>query len=170
VATVGQLTVAPNVSNVIPGEVNLRLDVRHLDDDARDATFREITHQAAVIAEEQGIEFDMLWTQSQPSVKCDSGLAKRLEQAVAETGVQPFGIASGAGHDAAIMAKQFPTAMLFVRCAGGISHHPDESVNEADVATAIEVLLRFVMNLAIETGDTENAASNPHSAPLVPHP
>ena len=58
VATVGQIQVSPNVSNVIPGEVNLRLDVRHLDDDARDAAFREITHQAAVIAEEREIEFD----------------------------------------------------------------------------------------------------------------
>ena len=145
VATVGQLTVVPNVANVIPGEVNLRLDVRHLDDDARDATFREITHQAAVIAEEEEVEFDMLWSQSQPSVKCHAEMIGRLEQSVVEAGIQPFRLPSGAGHDAAIMAKRFPTAMLFVRCAGGLSHHPDESVDETDVARALEVLQRFVM-------------------------
>ncbi len=101
VATVGQLAVAPNVANVIPGEVNLRLDVRHLDDDARDATFREITHQAAVIAEEEEVEFDMLWSQSQPSVKCHAEMIGRLEQSVVEAGIQPFRLPSGAGHDAA---------------------------------------------------------------------
>jgi allantoate deiminase len=170
VATVGQLQVSPNIGNVIPGEVKLRLDVRHLDDDARDATFREITHQAAVIAEEEEVEFDMLWNQTQLSVKCDPDLANRLEQVIAEAGIQPFRLPSGAGHDAAIMAKRFPTAMLFVRCAGGLSHHPDEAVSEGDVATALDVLLRFVKNLAAKTSATDGKSPFAHPAPLVPHP
>ena len=170
VATVGQLQVSPNIGNVIPGEVKLRLDVRHLDDDARDATFREITHQAAVIAEEEEVEFDMLWNQTQLSVKCDPDLANRLEQAVEEAGIQPFRLPSGAGHDAAMMAKRFPTAMLFVRCAGGLSHHPDEAVSEGDVATVLDVLLRFVKNLAAKTSATDAKSPVARPAPLVPHP
>ena len=170
VATVGQLTVSPNVANVIPGEVNLRLDVRHLDDDARDATFREITHQAAVIAEAEEVEFDMLWSQTQPSVKCQAEMIDQLERSVVEAGIQPFRLPSGAGHDAAIMAKRFPTAMLFIRCAGGLSHHPDESVSEADVATALDILLRFVKNLAAENCATDKLSAAPHPSPLVPHP
>ena len=51
---------------------------------------------------------------------------------------------SGAGHDTVTMARVTDVAMLFVRCAGGISHHPDESVAEADVALAIEAAIRFV--------------------------
>ncbi len=170
VATVGQLQVSPNIGNVIPGEVKLRLDVRHLDDDARDATFREITHQAAVIAEEEEVEFDMLWNQTQLSVKCDPDLANRFEQVVAEVGIQPFRLPSGAGHDAAMMAKRFPTAMLFVRCAGGLSHHPDEAVSEGDVATALDVLLRFVKNLAAKTSatDAKSPVARPAPSSLTP--
>jgi allantoate deiminase len=56
-------------------------------------------------------------------------------------------LASGAGHDAAMMASITAAAMLFVRCRGGISHHPDESVEEADVAVAIDVVERFLHDL-----------------------
>ncbi|MGH2741764.1 MAG: M20/M25/M40 family metallo-hydrolase, partial [Gammaproteobacteria bacterium] len=59
-------------------------------------------------------------------------------------------LASGAGHDAAMMAAITPVAMLFVRCAGGVSHHPDESVREEDVAIAIEVTTRFIERVASE--------------------
>jgi allantoate deiminase len=148
VATVGQLEVLPNVSNVIPGDVNLTLDVRHQDDDTRDAAFREMTHQAALIAEEREIEFDLGRTQSYRAVACDSKCQELLERSVIEAGVRPSRLPSGAGHDAAIMARRFPIGMLFVRCAGGVSHHPDESVSEADVTVALEVLWRFVMILA----------------------
>jgi len=58
---------------------------------------------------------------------------------------------SGAGHDAMVMAHVTDVAMLFVRCAGGISHHPDEAVAEADVALAVEAATRFVRELACTT-------------------
>jgi allantoate deiminase len=71
-----------------------------------------------------------------------------MTQAVRAVGAQPVGLPSGAGHDAAIMAAIAPVAMLFVRCAAGISHHPGESVAEADVALAVDALARFVEDLA----------------------
>jgi allantoate deiminase len=148
VATVGQMEVLPNVSNVIPGEVNLSLDVRHQGDDTRDAAFREMTHQAALIAEERDIEFDLGRTQSYRAVACDPKCQELLQEAVIESGIRPFRLPSGAGHDAAIMSRKFPVGMLFLRCAGGVSHHPDESVSEADVTAALQVLWRFVMKLA----------------------
>ena len=147
-ATVGQMEVSPNIANVIPGEVQLSLDMRHLDDEAREAAFRELTHQAALIAEEREIEFDLISTQHHPAVKCDAALSDRLREAVVAAGIKPMDLPSGAGHDAVMMARRFPVAMLFVRCTGGISHHPDESVIEADVAVALEVLWRLVMKLA----------------------
>ncbi len=160
VATVGQVEVLPNVSNVIPGEVNLSLDVRHQDDDVRDAAFREITHQAALIAEEREIEFDLGRAQSYRAVHCDAQNQSLLEQCVIEAGVRPFKLPSGAGHDAAIMSRRFPVGMLFVRCAGGVSHHPDESVMEADVAVALEVLWRYAMKLA--AGNPAKINNNTH--------
>jgi allantoate deiminase len=147
-ATVGQITVAPNVSNVIPGEVNLRLDLRHIDDESREAAFRQITHQAAVIAEDRELEFDLTSVEHHCAVRCDAGLTDLLEQAVEQCGIRPLRLPSGAGHDAVIMSRRFPVAMLFVRCTGGISHHPDESVTEPDVASALRVLWQFVMKLA----------------------
>jgi allantoate deiminase len=147
-ATVGQVAVAPNVSNVIPGEVNLRLDLRHVDDETREAAFRQITHQAAVIAEERELEFDLTSVEHHCAVRCDAGLTDLLEQSVEQCGIRPLRLPSGAGHDAVIMSRKFPVAMLFVRCAGGVSHHPDESVSESDVAAALRVLWQFVMKLA----------------------
>jgi allantoate deiminase len=147
-ATVGQIAVAPNVSNVIPGEVNLRLDLRHIDDETREAAFRQITHQAAVIAQDRELEFDLTSVEHHCSVNCDAGLADLLDQSVDESGIRPLRLPSGAGHDAVIMSRKFPVAMLFIRCGGGVSHHPDESVTEPDVAAALRVLWRFVMKLA----------------------
>ena len=80
-------------------------------------------------------------------------LTDQLSEAAADAGHDAPRLASGAGHDAAMMATITPVAMLFVRCAGGVSHHPGESVRAEDVAVAIDVTTRFVERLA--------AAQNP---------
>jgi allantoate deiminase len=77
-------------------------------------------------------------------VQCAPALRDALAAAVRESGQRVVHLTSGAGHDAAIMASLTPAAMLFVRCAGGISHHPSESVDHADVAAAIAVVMRFL--------------------------
>jgi allantoate deiminase len=82
------------------------------------------------------------------SVACSPRLTSSLSQAVRDLGHPAIQLASGAGHDAVVMAGLTEIAMLFVRCKGGISHHPDESVAEADVAVAIGVLGRFLDLLA----------------------
>jgi allantoate deiminase len=83
----------------------------------------------------------------QDATLCTPALVERVAEAVAATGVKPRRLPSGAGHDTVTMARMTDTAMLFVRCAGGISHHPDESVTEADVALAIEAATRFVCSI-----------------------
>jgi allantoate deiminase len=74
----------------------------------------------------------------------DATLATALERAVARSGIAVHRISSGAGHDAMIVAARMPAAMLFLRSPGGISHHPDESVLEDDVAAALAVGKRFL--------------------------
>jgi allantoate deiminase len=71
-----------------------------------------------------------------------------MSRAVSAAGAEPQRLASGAGHDAATLAAIAPVAMLFVRCAGGVSHHPAESVSEADVAIALDALGHFVEGVA----------------------
>ena len=148
VATVGQIEVLPNVANVIPGEVRLRLDLRHADDAHRAAAFGQLIGRAEAIARQRGLEFQLLWSEQHDCEQFDAAWTRRLEQAVAEAGVKPTRLPSGAGHDAVILAGHIPTAMLFLRCAGGVSHHPDEAVSEGDVCLALDVLWRVVQHLA----------------------
>jgi allantoate deiminase len=148
VATIGRVEVMPNVGNVIPGEVRLGLDLRHADDDVRRPAFDEVVRRANAIARQRGLEFKLLWSQEEGRVEFDATCVRLLEQAVAQAGVRQVGLTSGAGHDAVVMAAHFRTAMLFVRCARGVSHHPAEAVSESDVCLALDVLLRFVDNLA----------------------
>jgi allantoate deiminase len=148
VATVGELSVAPGASNVIPARATLSLDVRHLDDGTRAAAVAGLRERAAAIAGERGL--DVTWTdvQATDAVACAPALSAELEAAVAEAGVAVVRLPSGAGHDAAVMAHLCGVAMLFVRCAGGVSHNPAEAVAADDVAVAIDVTGRLLDRLA----------------------
>jgi allantoate deiminase len=144
VATVGQLDVLPGAPNVIAGRVELVLDVRHPEDADRLWAVGRLRQRAREIASARGVESEWETLHEQAAVRCDPGLTGRMFQALEDVGVQPNALVSGAGHDAATMAQVTPVTMLFVRCAGGVSHHPDESVDAADVALAIDALTRFV--------------------------
>jgi acetylornithine deacetylase/succinyl-diaminopimelate desuccinylase-like protein len=80
------------------------------------------------------------------AVACSPGITALLRQAIGEGGAVE--VSSGAGHDGVYMSEITDIGMLFVRCKGGVSHNPAESVDEADVAVAIDVLARFLELLA----------------------
>jgi allantoate deiminase len=150
VATVGQLNVRPGAANVVPGEVALSLDVRHADDAIRLRASKHLIDVAEKIARQRGIAIATTQVSENGTVQCSQHLTSVLAQAVQELGHPAIQLASGAGHDAVEMAGVAEIAMLFVRCKGGISHNPAESITEEDVAVAIDVLLRFVELLAAE--------------------
>ena len=85
----------------------------------------------------------------QPSVAMDTSIAAMLDRAVEQAGAPPHRMSSGAGHDAMVLAAKMPAGMLFLRCEGGISHHPAENVREDDVAAALEAGLKFLDELAL---------------------
>jgi len=147
-ATVGKMQVVPNVANVIPAGVELALDVRHADDAVRHRAVDELLTIAAHVAREYGCLLELEERSEHPAVAMDPHLTQLLTSAIIECGQPPAALPSGAGHDAMIIARRFPTAMLFVRHPGAISHHPDEAVDRDDVAIAIEVAYRFVELLA----------------------
>jgi allantoate deiminase len=149
-ATVGQLTVEPGASNVIPGEVTLSLDVRHPRDDLRERICQGMRGSAESTAAKYGLELEWQPLGSSRSVACSPHMAGLLERAIERRGLAPFRLASGAGHDGVMLARLTEIAMLFVRCAGGISHNPAESVTQADVAVAIAVLEDAMALLAEE--------------------
>ena len=147
-ATVGRMTVTPNASNVIPSNVELSLDVRHTVDAIRDEAVREILERGRNIANEEGLHLEVMHRSDTSSVHASSDWVELLSHAVAKKGIESMVMPSGAGHDAVVMADRFPFAMLFVRHPGGISHHPDERVDECDVEVAIEVIVDAIRQLA----------------------
>jgi allantoate deiminase len=151
-ATVGQIDAQPGASNVIPGHVTLSLDVRHPDDARRTAAVKSLRARAAVIAKKRCVQLAWTPVQQTASVACDSGLTALFKAAVAKHQPRVLALPSGAGHDAAAMSSVCPVAMFFIRCKGGISHHPAESVKTADVAKAIAALRDFVLLLASREG------------------
>ncbi len=150
VATVGQLAVQPGATNVIPGVVKLSLDVRHQDDAAREELSEQLQRRAEHICAERNITLRWQAVQTSNSVPCDARLAQLFGQAIEQSGLPLFTLPSGAGHDGVPMSSLTGVAMLFVRCARGISHHPLEAVSEQDVAVAIDVLERFLQLVVTE--------------------
>jgi allantoate deiminase len=148
VATVGRLEALPGAPNVVPGAVVASLDVRHADDAVRTAAVEALRADAERAAAARGVQVQWRVQMQTQAVVLDPHLTAVLSEAVAERGLPVVRLASGAGHDAVALSAATGAAMLFVRCAGGLSHHPDESVEEADVAVALDVLHGFVTKLA----------------------
>jgi allantoate deiminase len=138
-ATVGRLEVAPGARNVIPARVVLSLDLRAPEDAARSAAAAELEAGARAIAARRGLVLGWTAREASPAVALHTDA---LAAAVTAAGLPVALLPSGAGHDAVMLAALTPAEMLFVRCRGGISHHPDESVRREDVAAAIAVLDR----------------------------
>ena len=150
VATVGEVTALPGASNVIPGEVRLSLDARHSEDEVRAEAMRELQRYGRRIAAQRDVRFGWQLVQETAAVRCDADLTSLLDEAVKRQQIKTLQLHSGAGHDAAVLAGITRVAMLFVRCKGGISHHPDESVSVEDVELAIKVTSDFIQALARE--------------------
>jgi allantoate deiminase len=144
VATVGRIVAIPGAGNVIAGEAKASLDVRHTDDAARASAVDELVAAAYAIARERGLSAEWQAQMEQPAVAMDMRLTKMVEDAVGDAGVIPYRMTSGAGHDAMVIAERLPSAMIFLRSPGGVSHHPDESVRNEDVAHALAAGLQFL--------------------------
>jgi allantoate deiminase len=137
VATVGRIEVHPGTGNVIAGEARASLDVRHANDARRRSAVEQSIDSAESIASARGLEARWSPQMDRAAVAMDVKLSKMALDAICEIGLQPLRMISGAGHDAMVIASRLPSAMIFVRSPGGISHHPDESVRAEDVANAL---------------------------------
>jgi allantoate deiminase len=148
VATVGRLEAQPGAGNVIAGRCLATLDVRHADDHVRIAAEARLLGRAKEIASGRGLEAACERRLNQPAVPMDPAMVATLARAVERAGHPVHHMPCGAGHDAMIVAGRMPAAMLLLRSPGGISHHPDESVNEEDVAAALAAGLEYLEELA----------------------
>ncbi|MHA7880383.1 MAG: allantoate amidohydrolase [Saccharospirillum sp.] len=147
-ATVGRIQAQPGAVNVIAGRAQLSLDIRSERDTERDAALSMIWDTAKLACHERGVQMRWQETHAAPSVACADSLQQLLADAIGEIGIVPKYLASGAGHDAMAMASLCPVGMMFVRCEGGISHHPDEAITAEDAQQAGMALKGWLLKLA----------------------
>ena len=150
VATVGKVVVEPNAGNVVPGAVKVSLDVRHAIDSTRKEAIEKLIESVDAIAARRSLTVKRTRQMDQPAVPMDERLTSFLADAIEAVGLPVKMMSSGAGHDAMVMAARVPTAMLFLRSPGGISHHPAEAVLEGDVEASLGVGRKFLERLAAE--------------------
>jgi allantoate deiminase len=148
VATVGFVEAKPGATNVIAGEARATLDIRHASDGARTEALDELIRHAESIAARRGVTVKWRTLLAQHAVAMDPFLTEQIANAMQKAGCEPHRMASGAGHDAMILAEKFPAAMIFLRTPGGISHDPAESVHLDDVARALECGQHLLTQLA----------------------
>ena len=159
VATVGKVESSSGAGNVIAGRFTATLDVRHPQDEVRHAAVRHYIECAIAAGAARGVTVAHTTSIDQPAVPMGSDLSAQLTAAAARAiGSEPRSITSGAGHDAMIVARRVPAAILFLRSPGGLSHHPDESVLPEDVAAALATGVEFLRTLRDDRAMLERVA------------
>ena len=144
VGTVGQIVAEPGAGNVIPGSVRFTVDLRSAEDSRRASALAEITTAFDGAAKRRGVAIEIEKVHEAASVPCDAKLSDLIAGAIERNGWPVERLPSGAGHDAAAMADLTPASMIFVRCEGGVSHNPAESITAADAEAGARVLLQVL--------------------------
>lgn len=147
VATVGQLNVIPNGSNVVPGRVDLVLEARSNCDRTAELFCREAVNTAKALAARRSLSVECRLVSESGAVSCDEKIQSAIERAAASKGCKTLRMPSGAGHDAAYMGSLCPAGMVFIPCREGRSHCPEEWVETGQLACGAQVLLDSIVEL-----------------------
>ncbi|HWZ51585.1 MAG TPA: allantoate amidohydrolase [Granulicella sp.] len=153
VATVGRVETRPGAGNVIAGEVVTTLDVRHAEDEVRERAEKELLAAAEAEAHRRGVRVAKHVIAQQAAMPMDGALTELLGSAAERAGYRTRAMVSGAGHDAMIVGRRLPAAMLFVRSPGGLSHHPEERVLVEDVEAALATGMELLRGLDVGLWD-----------------
>lgn len=143
--TVGELSIAKSSRNTIPGLLNFTVDLRHHQDQQIAAMQRQVEERLQAVADQRGLKVSINQHWASPATPFDSACVAAVQQAVDGLGYPQQSIVSGAGHDAILLARYCPTAMVFIPCVGGLSHNEAEDVLPEDVRRGADVLLNAVL-------------------------
>ncbi|NMY06231.1 Zn-dependent hydrolase [Pseudomonas sp. WS 5059] len=146
--TVGCLTLHPGSRNVIPGQVQMTIDLRHLHADKLQAMVDEVRQVIEATAQQHGLSYELTPTADFPPLDFHPTCVNAVRDAAQVLGLSHMDIVSGAGHDAIFVAELGPAGMIFVPCEGGISHNEIENAAPDDLAAGCAVLLRAMVNAA----------------------
>jgi beta-ureidopropionase / N-carbamoyl-L-amino-acid hydrolase len=145
VGTVGMIENKPNSRNVVPGEVFFTVDFRHPDDNVLDIMEAKLRAALADILPPLQLSYTEARIWDSPAVKFAPELIECVRIGTAKAGYKSRDIISGAGHDAAYVARVAPTTMIFVPCLGGISHNEAESSTREECTAGAQVLLNAIL-------------------------
>ena len=145
VGTVGLMEVRPNSRNVVPGEVFFCVDFRHPDEAVLETMEQEFRAALKATIEPLGLSYDEKRIWDSPAVRFDAEMIDCVRGGAEKAGYATRDMVSGAGHDAAYIARVAPTTMIFVPCAGGVSHNESESTSFEECGAGAQVLLEAVL-------------------------
>ncbi|MBB2810566.1 UNVERIFIED_ORG: N-carbamoyl-L-amino-acid hydrolase [Rhizobium esperanzae] len=148
VATVGCLTFEPNAINVIPSRATFTVDLRDPDEERLRQEEAALEAYLAQVAKEEGVSFEVERLARFQPVAFDGRIVELIEKAAARRGHTVRRMTSGAGHDAQMIARIAPAAMIFVPSLGGISHNPKEKTHDEDLVAGANMLLDVVKQIA----------------------
>ncbi|KAF8068205.1 hypothetical protein HT031_001891 [Scenedesmus sp. PABB004] len=140
VGTTGKFEVSPNAVNSVPREARLAIDVRDVDGARRDGVVSAILASASTIAAARRVRVASALINQDPPAACDGDVQDAIAASAAELGLSAKRMVSRAYHDSLFMARIAPTGMIFIPCAHGYSHRPDEFASEADIRAGVGVL------------------------------
>lgn len=138
----------PNLINVIPNRAVVSVDLRNTDDALLQAAERELTAFLEMLARQEGVTIETRSSVRTGPVVFDAKVLQAIEAVAAELKVPIRRMTSGAGHDAQMMARICPTAMIFVPSVGGISHNPREFTERQHLQIGADALLHTMLRLA----------------------
>ncbi|PSL50434.1 N-carbamoyl-L-amino-acid hydrolase [Salsuginibacillus halophilus] len=147
VATASTIQALPNVMNVIPGTVELGVDIRSVDNDKKKEAAQHIFEFCQMLAHKRGITVEQSVLVDNPAVPLDDHVRNALQSSVEACGFKPYVMESGAGHDVMNMAKKVPSGLIFIPCKDGVSHHPAELASVKDIERGTRVLAGYLKNV-----------------------
>jgi len=147
VGTVGMMSIAPNAMNVVPGTVEMGVDIRSVSSQAKREAAQSVMNRAREIADRRRLGVDIIVLREEEPVALDSEMVSLLEDVCSSMSVPYMVMTSGAGHDAMNMAKITRAGMIFVPSYMGLSHNPDEWTDLSDIELGANCLLQAAMRL-----------------------
>ncbi|WP_226577210.1 M20 family metallo-hydrolase [Halobacillus litoralis] len=152
VATVSTVQLSPNVMNVIPGEVQLGIDIRSVDDELKRSLADQIRNYCETMNQSSRLDVHVHTLVDNDSVYLDSSIQEKLQDITETAGYRAHSMDSGAGHDVMNMAVRWPSGLIFIPCREGISHHPKEHASIEDLNKGTNVLAAYIESTAGEQG------------------
>lgn len=144
VATASTLELKPNAMNVIPGTVELGIDIRSVDDSLKKEMEKRIREKCHQLSESFGVTIEVKTLVHNPSVQLDEAVMRKLQHSGEALGYKALVLESGAGHDVMNMAAKWPSGLLFIPCKNGLSHHPEEFASIEDLEMGTKIIAQYL--------------------------